>query len=89
MPVDGFRITGPQNRSWDRMGACCAGRLPVMIGIVEIACVIAALLLSLVWLLTSTVAGWSAPSWVGPAGLFAAALALAIGLFAARRPVTR
>lgn len=59
-----------------------------MLGLLHIACVVAALLLSLVWLLTSTVAGWSAPSWAGPAGLFAAALALALGYFAGR-PVTR
>jgi hypothetical protein len=41
-------------------------------------CIIAALLLALIWLLSVASTGFSVPSWVPPSGLLALALAVAI-----------
>jgi hypothetical protein len=49
-------------------------------------CVVAALVLSVVWLLSVTGVIGSSPNWVPPSGLFAAALALALSwIWAPRR----
>jgi hypothetical protein len=42
------------------------------------ACVVAALLFAVVWLLAAAGAGFAAPGWVGPAGLLALAVAVAL-----------
>jgi hypothetical protein len=44
------------------------------------ACLIAALLFALLWLVSVTVTGFAAPSWIPPAGLLAVVLAVAIPL---------
>ena len=41
-------------------------------------CVIAALLLALLWLVSVTVTGFAAPAWIPPAGLLAIVLAVAL-----------
>jgi hypothetical protein len=41
-------------------------------------CVIAALLLALLWLVSVTVTGFAAPGWIPPAGLLAVVLAVAL-----------
>ena len=50
-------------------------------------CAVAALILSAIWLLQATGVIGSIASWIPPAGLFAAALALALSwIWAPRRP---
>jgi hypothetical protein len=43
-------------------------------------CVIAALVLALVWLLSVVTSGFAAPSWVAPASVLALALAVLLSL---------
>lgn len=42
-------------------------------------CVIAGLILALAWLLSATVAGFAAPSWVAPSAVVALAVAMVLG----------
>jgi hypothetical protein len=41
-------------------------------------CIVAAALFALLWLLTEVGSGFSAPGWVGPAGLLAIVIAVAM-----------
>ena len=41
-------------------------------------CIVAAILFALLWLLTAVGSGFSAPEWVGPAGLLACVIAVAL-----------
>jgi hypothetical protein len=41
-------------------------------------CIIAAALFALLWLLTEAGSGFTAPAWVGPAGLLAVVIAVAM-----------
>ena len=47
-------------------------------GFLRWACIVAALLLAVVWLLTVTGSGFTGPAWTGPAALLALALAVAL-----------
>ena len=42
------------------------------------ACVIAAIVLAFIWLLSETVTGFSAPGWIAPASVVALCLAVVI-----------
>lgn len=52
-----------------------------MLDLLEKILAIAGLLLSLIWLLSTTVSGFSAPHWVGPAGLACTAGAVVLIVF--------